>query len=69
MRLEKFHDRFHNDITVRTFFRLIPETEKERGVIDEMVSLMMGGNGGLQLTGIEESPDGGAGATFWVKWR
>lgn len=68
MRIETSQGNFHNDITVRTFFRLIPENDGEKVLLDQMVTLMRNGEGCLTLTRIEPGQNGGQGPTFWCPY-
>jgi len=69
MKIETFQDRFHNDITVRTFYRLVPENPEETETLNLMTSRVRSGEGCLLHSGVEKSPNGGTGPTFWIPWR
>jgi hypothetical protein len=69
MKLETFQSHFHNDVTVRTFFRLVPENAEETATLNQMTSLLSRGEGALKMSGVEKSANGAAGPTFWVPWQ
>lgn len=69
MKIERFQNRFYNDITLRTFFRFIPETEEEETTMRHMVDLLRQTQGALKFEGVEKGFNGGEGPVFWVPWN